>query len=341
MEVSKHLLHYGIAAALVERVRLRRNHKKFEAAALAVTAQAASSAATFVGQRIAKAFDDENEGGCEVHRGAVMEVISPAAAAAKNGGGEDGEEEAGVRFRIRYDDGDAEEATLGDLYEMMNCFEKHGEKKVPTPRAPSSTTAKPSSAARGRPSAAGSSAKKPSVSSPQPWGSASSTTAGSTTKSATKKPTPASSKRSPATNTTPAPTPRSNAKTARGTPGTPSSSGTPAAKKARKEKTPVPEKKSPAVVAKKPVVENVNKLVNDSNPRDFVRQRVAKDFDGETYFGFVTEYDDTEPPPFWHVEYDDGDEEDYSKKDLIKALKYHKKMGKDDVVGNKKKKNGR
>jgi len=30
------------------------------------------------------------------------------------------------------------------------------------------------------------------------------------------------------------------------------------------------------------------------------------------------------------VEYDDGDEEDYSKKDLIKGLKYHLVKGKKD-----------
>ena len=72
-----------------------------------------------MGQRIAKAFDEENKGGFEVHRGAVMEVISPVAAmamaaeyAAKSGGGEDGEEEAGLRFWIRYDNGDEEEVTF-------------------------------------------------------------------------------------------------------------------------------------------------------------------------------------------------------------------------------------
>ena len=35
------------------------------------------------------------------------------------------------------------------------------------------------------------------------------------------------------------------------------------------------------------------------------------------------EYDDKENPAFWHVEYDDGDEEDYSKRDLIKSLKHY------------------
>ena len=37
-----------------------------------------------------------------------------------------------------------------------------------------------------------------------------------------------------------------------------------------------------------------------------------------------------ETPPFWHVEYDDGDQEDYAKKDLILALKHYGKHCKDD-----------
>ena len=41
--------------------------------------------------------------------------------------------------------------------------------------------------------------------------------------------------------------------------------------------------------------------------------------DGDIYYGTIMEYDDSETPPFWHCEYDDGDEEDMDKKDLIKA----------------------
>jgi len=78
---------------------------------------------------------------------------------------------------------------------------------------------------------------------------------------------------------------------------------------------------------------NVNSIVaavNFSDPNSFVRRRIAKDFDGETFYGTVMEYDDSENPAYWHVEYDDGDEEDYSKKDLIKALCYYEKEGKRD-----------
>jgi hypothetical protein len=42
------------------------------------------------------------------------------------------------------------------------------------------------------------------------------------------------------------------------------------------------------------------------------------------------EYDTSENPAFWHIEYDDGDEEDYSKKDLIQALRHYAIHGKYD-----------
>ena len=45
-------------------------------------------------------------------------------------------------------------------------------------------------------------------------------------------------------------------------------------------------------------------------------------------------YDDNDHPPFWHIEYDDGDEEDYSKNDLIMGLKHY--MSNEDKDANKK-----
>ena len=51
--------------------------------------------------------------------------------------------------------------------------------------------------------------------------------------------------------------------------------------------------------------------------------QIAKDFGNSV--GTVTKFDDTDSPAFWHVEYDDGDEEDYYKKDLIKAVKYYER----------------
>eukprot|EP00584_Thalassiosira_punctigera_P006535 CAMPEP_0172538208 /NCGR_PEP_ID=MMETSP1067-20121228/9646_1 /TAXON_ID=265564 ORGANISM="Thalassiosira punctigera, Strain Tpunct2005C2" /NCGR_SAMPLE_ID=MMETSP1067 /ASSEMBLY_ACC=CAM_ASM_000444 /LENGTH=758 /DNA_ID=CAMNT_0013323661 /DNA_START=132 /DNA_END=2408 /DNA_ORIENTATION=+ len=108
---------------------------------------------------------------------------------------------------------------------------------------------------------------------------------------------------------------------------TPSVSARSAKKKAGR--TPPSSKKSSAKKAKG--AGGIVGLVNSSDPRSFVRRRIAKDFDGELYFGTIMEYDDSETPVYWHVEYDDGDEEDYSKKDLIKALKYYEVKGKQDA----------
>jgi len=88
--------------------------------------------------------------------------------------------------------------------------------------------------------------------------------------------------------------------------------------------------KRPTAKRGKTTVNNILAMVNSSDPNSFVRTRIAKDFDGETFYGTIMEYDDSETPAYWHVEYDDGDEEDYSKKDLVRALKYYEKEGKHD-----------
>ncbi len=72
-------------------------------------------------------------------------------------------------------------------------------------------------------------------------------------------------------------------------------------------------------------------LVNSTDPFSFVQNRVSKDFDGVTFFGTVVKYDDSDDPAFWHVVYDDGDAEDYNKKDLIKALKHYGVNGMNDA----------
>ena len=70
--------------------------------------------------------------------------------------------------------------------------------------------------------------------------------------------------------------------------------------------------------------------MNSSDPLSFVRQRISKDFDGDSFFGTILQYDNSENPAFWHVEYDDGDEEDFSKRDLMKALRHYSIHGNDD-----------
>ena len=107
-------------------------------------------------------------------------------------------------------------------------------------------------------------------------------------------------------------------------------------KSAKTKAEEVPDTKQPAAKkSKKTGADNdVKALVNSKDPRSFVRKRVAKDFDGERYFGTVMFYDDNDHPPFWHIEYDDGDEEDYSKNDLVIGLKHY--MSNEDKDANKK-----
>jgi hypothetical protein len=78
--------------------------------------------------------------------------------------------------------------------------------------------------------------------------------------------------------------------------------------------------------------DDIAAFVSSSDPISFVRQRISKDFDGTTFFGTIMKYDDTDEPAFWHVVYDDGDDEDYNKKDLVKALRHYNINGKYDTA---------
>ncbi|KAL7576518.1 hypothetical protein ACA910_018017 [Epithemia clementina (nom. ined.)] len=60
----------------------------------------------------------------------------------------------------------------------------------------------------------------------------------------------------------------------------------------------------------------------------YVSRRVAKKFDGAVYFGTIGAYtppaeNEDEDAALWHVEYDDGDEEDYDVHEMVKYLKLY------------------
>jgi hypothetical protein len=57
----------------------------------------------------------------------------------------------------------------------------------------------------------------------------------------------------------------------------------------------------------------------------FINKRVAKYFNGELFFGTVTEYD-----RYWRICYDDDDAEDMNKKELIQSLDLYSKMCSED-----------
>jgi hypothetical protein len=96
-------------------------------------------------------------------------------------------------------------------------------------------------------------------------------------------------------------------------------------KKNNAKKKKVSEKGEAVPAPKRPKTNVFVELVNKSAPSVFFRERVAKIFDGEVYFGTITAYDE-----FWKVDFDDGDAEDWEKKDLIRALKLYAKCRKDD-----------
>ena len=66
-----------------------------------------------------------------------------------------------------------------------------------------------------------------------------------------------------------------------------------------------------------------------SEAKKYIGARVAKRFDGDVYFGSVTQYN--EKSHFWHVVYDDDDEEDYDPNDLeVAGILYRKERKGDD-----------
>ena len=72
---------------------------------------------------------------------------------------------------------------------------------------------------------------------------------------------------------------------------------------------------------KKPKVDYIG------NPGQFVKQRVAKDFGDGIYYGTITGFDEPEEDGgkvvYWRIKYDDGDQEDFEKKELKDALRMY------------------
>ncbi|KAL7544124.1 hypothetical protein ACHAXR_013528 [Thalassiosira sp. AJA248-18] len=289
VEQSKHLIHYGIASALSVQVNLRNRKDEF------------SKKNDHVGKRVAKHFEVEADDGDNIFRGNVVKVIDA------EGGGHD--------FRIQYDDGDSEDVSTSELYDMVKMYAIHGEKK-PKKVAPAKGKINSQKKKTASPKAKAQKEKdeKDKVKSfDQKAFSEKYNT--KKTKLLDEKAVPVDIPSFPMKS-------GKNKSTV-----APPEGKKPAAK--NKANGSLPDAKRPAT-KKARTGNDIAALVNGSDPRSFVRKRIAKDFDGETFFGTIMEYDDRENPVFWHVEYDDGDEEDYSKKDLIKALKMYEKDGKND-----------
>jgi len=67
----------------------------------------------------------------------------------------------------------------------------------------------------------------------------------------------------------------------------------------------------------------MKKHKNDTkDPRSYIHMKVGKYFDADLFFGTVTNYTKAQNG-LWHVKYEDGDEEDYDKKELEEGLRLH------------------
>ncbi|KAL7554737.1 hypothetical protein ACHAWF_018267 [Thalassiosira exigua] len=302
-ESSKHLIHYGIACVLSSQVKQRRKAKNRN---------------EHVGKRVAKKFPVEADDGDNVFRGHVSMVV-----------------ESG--YRIIYDDGDKEDVAESELQELFEQYTVHGEKK-----------SKKAAPARGKSPAQKKSAPKEKQAKKKPQAAKE---IEKSTKEKAAKEMPANenaakekvadqrAKRLAAAE-------NESKKKVEPSDGRSASKAVPQKERPSKKIADVPsfpvrsgkgkstraslDLKKPAAKRAK-TANDITAQVNASNPHSFVRRRVAKDFDGETYYGTIMAYDDSESPAFWHVEYEDGDEEDYSKKDLIRALKHYEKTGKKDA----------
>jgi hypothetical protein len=79
---------------------------------------------------------------------------------------------------------------------------------------------------------------------------------------------------------------------------------------------------------------------SSSDKHSYVNRRIAKVFDNQVYFGtidrFVKGINDNidQINPFWHVQYDDGDEEEFYEPDLHEVLELYEKEKESDTQTN-------
>ncbi|KAL3920601.1 MAG: hypothetical protein SGARI_006905 [Bacillariaceae sp.] len=64
----------------------------------------------------------------------------------------------------------------------------------------------------------------------------------------------------------------------------------------------------------------IMETIETADPKEFSGRRVAKYFDTDVFFGNVTYIPVKEGPAMWHIEYDDGDEEDFECEELKNGL---------------------
>ena len=79
-------------------------------------------------------------------------------------------------------------------------------------------------------------------------------------------------------------------------------------------------------------------LLRKQPPKFYIKRRIAKDFDGEIYFGSIKKWipasENDEGVDLWLIEYDDGDAEDLEKFELMEGFQLYQIHYKNDKVGN-------
>lgn len=82
-----------------------------------------------------------------------------------------------------------------------------------------------------------------------------------------------------------------------------------------------------------------------TKPKPYLNRRIAKDFDGDVYFGHVKSYvpstDNDEGVDLWSIVYDDGDAEDFEEDELMIGFLLYRKNSINDKVGNLQKSNNK
>jgi len=271
--LSKYVIHYGIQAALMDRVRERWNVQDKERFLKGEDEGKADVNQIYVGKRVAKWFKDVDAKGSHYFKGTITKVFRGIV-----GKGDDT-----VLFHIEFDDGDEEDAEIEELDELLKTYRKieqdAEEEKIEKMNSKKATPPKDKSTAKAQ---NGSKKKKRDVDADLDDFSDSS----SDGEAGQDSPKP----KMPVPKTKPK-------KKAREAP-----------KQAKKEQ-------------KKPKVDYIG------NPGQFVKQRVAKDFGDGIYYGTITGFDEPEEDGgkvvYWKIKYDDGDQEEFEKKELKDALRIY------------------
>jgi len=112
---AKHLIHYGIQAAVMEKVREKRREDDIEIFLAGDTTERV--AGRYMGKRVAKWFKEPDKNGDNIYRGSVTKIFK----------GETGDNVETVLFHIDFDDGDGEDVEIDELDELLKYFEHCGE----------------------------------------------------------------------------------------------------------------------------------------------------------------------------------------------------------------------